>query len=82
MSYPYDRSGQLFNDIIERYNLKNDAGLCKKLGISAPVISKIRNGKNGVSAEMILLIHEKLRITVADIRALVAMPITLEAEAA
>ena len=82
MSNILDKSGQLFNTIMRRYGLKNDAALCGKLGVTPPAISKIRNGRNNVSAELILIIHEKLKMPVADIRVLLAMPATMEKEAA
>jgi plasmid maintenance system antidote protein VapI len=68
-----DSSGQLFNEIISRFRLKNDAALCAILDVGAPVISKIRHGNNQVSADIILRVHEKLRIPVAEIRSLLNM---------
>ena len=54
----------------EKYDLKNDAAIAKALEIAPPIVSRIRNGKSNVSAEIILKIHETFRMPVADIKAL------------
>ena len=61
---------KLLDTLKEKYDLKNDAEISRRLEVKAPVISKIRHGKSGVSAEFILRIHETLGMPVADIRAL------------
>ena len=60
----------LFDDIIEKHGLKNDARLYELLNkkISKPDISRYRHGKKKMSATHILVIHEKLGMPVADIR--------------
>ena len=60
----------LFDDIIEKHGLKNDARLYELLDkkISKPDISRYRHGKKKMSATHILAIHEKLGMPVADIR--------------
>ncbi len=54
----------------EKYDLKNDAAIAKALEIAPPIVSRIRNGKSNVSAEIILKIHETFGMPVADIKAL------------
>jgi plasmid maintenance system antidote protein VapI len=54
----------------EKYDLKNDAAIAKALDIAPPIVSRIRNGKSNVSAEIILKIHETFGMPVADIKAL------------
>lgn len=61
---------KLLDTLKEKYELKNDAEISRRLEVTPPIISKIRNGKTGVSAEIILKIHENLGMPVADIRAL------------
>ena len=61
---------KLLDTLKEKYDLKNDAEISRRLEVKAPVISKIRNGKTNVSAEIILKVHENLGMPVADIRAL------------
>lgn len=54
----------------EKYDLKNDAAIAKALDIAPPIVSRIRNGKSNVSADIILKIHETFGMPVADIKAL------------
>jgi plasmid maintenance system antidote protein VapI len=61
---------KLLDTVKERYSVKNDAELSRKLDVPPPTISKIRSGKISVSADMILRIHETFGMPVADIRAL------------
>ena len=60
----------LIDFLIERYSLKNDAALCRRLKIEPPMVSKVRHGRE-VSDSLILTVHEKLGMPVADIRALI-----------
>lgn len=66
----------LFDDIIEKHGLKNDARLYELLDkrISKPDISRYRHGKKKMSATHILAIHEKLGMPVADIRSYLENP--------
>lgn len=66
----------LFDDIIEKHGLKNDARLYELLDkkISKPDISRYRHGKKKMSATHILAIHEKLGMPVADIRSYLEHP--------
>lgn len=50
------------------YELKSDRQLCAALGISPPVLSKIRNRAVSISADVIILIHEKTGMSIADIK--------------
>lgn len=49
---------------------KSDAQLGNLLGISNPTLSKIRHGKKELSPTVILAIHEKMNVPVAEIREL------------
>lgn len=60
---------KLLDTLIEKYSLKNDAEIARRLEVAPPVISRIRNGRCVVSSDIILRIHEKLGMPVADIRA-------------
>ena len=64
----------LFDDIIEKHGLKNDARLYELLNkkISKPDISRYRHGKKKMSSTHILAIHETLGMPVADIRSYLA----------
>ena len=61
---------KLLDTIKERYNIKNDAELSRKLDIPPPTISRIRHGVVNVSAETILRIHETFDMPVKEIREL------------
>jgi transcriptional regulator with XRE-family HTH domain len=67
-----DNSGNLFNALTARAEVKNDAGLARALGVAPPAISKIRHGKLTVGAALILAIHETFAMPVAEIRRLIA----------
>jgi plasmid maintenance system antidote protein VapI len=58
----------LLDAIIGNNGLKNDAALCRILQVAPPRISKIRHGKLGVSADIILRLHEHFRIPIAELR--------------
>lgn len=62
---------KLLDTLIERFSLKNDAALCRALEAEPPMVSKIRNGHSGVSDHMILMVHERLAVPVAEIRELI-----------
>ena len=49
---------------------KSDAQLGKLLGISNPTLSKIRHSRKELSPTVILAIHEKMNVPVAEIREL------------
>ena len=59
----------LFDHLLEKYELKNDARLYEFFEgkISKPDISKIRHGKKKMGALHILVIHKKTGISVAEI---------------
>lgn len=57
-TYKHDSSGNLFDEIMNKFSLKNDAALAEMLYVRAPVISKIRHGKMPVGASLIIKAHE------------------------
>jgi len=61
---------RLLDTLIERYALKNDAGLSRALEVAPPCISKIRRGSTPLSAEMMLRIHERFELPIATLRQL------------
>ena len=66
----------LFDHIMEKHGLKNDARLYELLNkkISRPDISRYRHGKKKMSSAHILAIHETLGMPVADIRSYLEHP--------
>lgn len=61
----------LLDFLKKEYELKSDRALCDALGVTPPVISRIRNGKSNVSAEMIIIIHKKTGMSIEDIEQLI-----------
>ena len=61
--------GALFLNTIEAENgVKNDAELARDLDVPPPVISKIRNNHRGVSADIIIRIHEAYGVSIASLK--------------
>ena len=58
----------LFDFLKTEYNISSDRQLCAALGITPPALSKIRHGVVGISGDIIILIHEKTGMTIADIK--------------
>jgi transcriptional regulator with XRE-family HTH domain len=54
----------------ETFNVKNDRQLAMEMGISHPTISRIRRGHKKASAEVIIAVHEKYGIPIAEIKEL------------
>lgn len=63
---------KLLDELEKRFEIPNDRQLASKLGLSTPVISRIRTGKSGVSAEVMIRIHEVLGLPIAEIKELSA----------
>lgn len=65
------RPHTLIDYLLKKLNIKNDQQLANYFDVAPPVISKIRNFRMEVSANIILLIHEKTDMPVAQIRDLI-----------
>lgn len=63
---------KLLDELQKRFEIPNDRQLASKLGLSTPVISRIRTGKSGVSADVMIRIHEVLGLPIAEIKELSA----------
>jgi hypothetical protein len=60
----------LFDALITRHGLKNDAALARQMQMAPPVISKARAGKLPIGASMVLRIHDTCGLSIRDIRLL------------
>ena len=60
----------LLDHIVEKFQLKNDAALSRFLEVAPPVLSKVRSGRLNLGGMMIVRIHEKTSMSIADIKAL------------
>lgn len=65
-----DNSGYLFDVIISKMNLKNDAALGRLLRLNAPAVSKIRNGRMPLGASIIIRVHEETGMSIKEIKSL------------
>lgn len=65
-----DQSGNLFDLMIGRLALKNDAALARSLKVAAPVISKIRTGRLKFGPSMILKAHKLTGWPIEEIESL------------
>ncbi len=61
---------KLLDYLKETFNVKNDRQLAMEMGISHPTISRIRRGHKKASAEVIIAVHEKYGIPIAEIKQL------------
>jgi hypothetical protein len=60
----------LIDILTKKLNLKNDAALCRMLGIFPPVISKIRHRRLPVGASLLIRMHEVSGLSIADLRSM------------
>ena len=61
---------KLLDELQYKFKVKNDRQLAKALNVSTPVLSRIRNNKSAVSAEIMIRIHEVYGMPIAEIKAL------------
>jgi plasmid maintenance system antidote protein VapI len=67
---PHPCQGALIDYLVERLNLKNDAALAKEVGLAPPTISKLRHGVLPVSPFILIQLHDKTGMSIADLRAI------------
>jgi plasmid maintenance system antidote protein VapI len=60
----------ILDELQKRFDIKNDRQLSIKLEVAPPVLSRIRNGKAKVSAEVMIAIHEAFGLSIAEIKEL------------
>lgn len=63
----------LLDHLIEHLELKNNRALAQYLGVTQSALSKIRYGTNKPSAEFILLVYDKTKLSIEEIRELITM---------
>ena len=68
-AHRYD-PGHLLDTLQATLKLKNDAALSRMLGLSAPVISKIRHRQIPVGASVLIRIHGVTALSIAVLRGL------------
>lgn len=68
LSIPVNPTRRLFDLIIEKHNLKNDAQLARFINITTSSISKMSNGALPIGDSTLLKIHETTGLTLEVIR--------------
>jgi hypothetical protein len=53
-----------------RLKVKNDAALCRQLGVSPPLISKIRHLRLPIGASLLIRVHEVTGLAIGELRTL------------
>lgn len=66
-----DGVNMLLDKVIAKESLKNDAALCRFLGVPPPVVSKLRHGRIGLTGDIKIAIFEKTDIPIPVIQSLV-----------
>lgn len=61
----------LLDFLKKEYSLKSDRALCDALGVTPPVVSRIRSGRCNVSAEIMIIIHKKTGMSIEDIEQMI-----------
>jgi hypothetical protein len=64
----------LFDELIDRYHLRTDSALAKKLGVGAPVICKARNKTASITGELLLRMWDVTGIPVDMLRSIAGIP--------
>jgi hypothetical protein len=64
----------LFDVVMARRKLKNDAALAIELGVPAPTVSKIRSHAMPVGPTMLIRVHDVSGLSLNQIRAYLGMP--------
>lgn len=61
---------RLFDALIDKMQLKNDAQLCRVLNVAPPLISKIRHRRLPVGGSLLIRMHEVSGLSIAELRQL------------
>lgn len=62
----------LFDAIIFNFSLKNDSALARALGLTPPVVSKIRSRTRPLCPSVMLKIHDATGWSIKEIKTLIA----------
>ncbi len=64
----------LLDRLLNLLRLKNDAALAHRLGVDAPVISKVRHGKLPVGPGLLISMQEESGLSIGDMREMIGLP--------
>lgn len=62
------QASALFDRVMSHMDWKNDAALSRAIGVSTPAISKVRNGRLPVGADMLIRLHEETGIPIRELK--------------
>lgn len=58
------------NQLAVRLRAKNDAALCRMLGVEPPLVSKIRHKRLPIGAPLLIRVHEVTGLAITELRQL------------
>lgn len=67
--------GPMLDALMLSLKVTTDAALSRKLMVPPPVISKLRNNKIGVSAGLLVRIHDVTGMSINKVRTMLGLPI-------
>lgn len=67
--------GPMLDALMANLKVTSDAALSRKLMVPPPVISKLRNNKIGVSAGLLVRIHDVTGMSINKVRTMLGLPI-------
>jgi hypothetical protein len=67
--------GAMLDALMANLKVTSDAALSRKRMVPPPVISKLRNNKIGVSAGLLVRIHDVTGMSINKVRAMLGLPI-------
>ncbi|MET0963181.1 MAG: hypothetical protein ABWY05_10240 [Noviherbaspirillum sp.] len=67
--------GPMLDALMASLKVTTDAALSRKLMVPPPVISKLRNNKIGVSAGLLVRIHDVTGMSINKVRMMLGLPI-------
>lgn len=65
----------LFDELIERFSLRNDAALARKLGVGSPMICKVRQKRASITGDLLIRIWDVTGISINELRGSAGIPI-------
>lgn len=66
-------NADLLDHLKVQEQLPTDAALARDMGLQASILSRARAGRAGISAGMMIVINQEYGMSIADIKALIAM---------
>lgn len=68
MEKPVQNSNALLDAVIQKLELRNDIQMARKLGLSAPQVSKLRHQKSRVTGDILLRMYDATGMSIEQLR--------------